>query len=200
MGIPFHTMQGTVDLMALTSGDVVATVIADGLSKINRFNGRTPGTWSVAAHSVIVSRLCPPDLEAWGLLHDAHEVFLGDITSPAVHLLKAPMTPGAAETIDYAIRRAKIELDEQIAVFWGVESASLEEGLLLADWAALEAEMHVFFGVPIRTTYPENTDLAERAVQMIRELPAVTTWHDDRQTWLETAKSLEARGLLRLPS
>jgi hypothetical protein len=78
--IPFWTMDGTTDLAALTDADVSAARIADTLSKINRFNGRTRQPWSVAEHSVLVEALCPIDLKGWGLLHDAHEAFIGDIS------------------------------------------------------------------------------------------------------------------------
>ncbi|KMK68560.1 hypothetical protein [Puniceibacterium sp. IMCC21224] len=200
MGIPFHTTQGTIDLTALRSSDVRADVVADGLSKINRFNGRTPEPWSVAAHSVLVSQLCPPELAAWGLLHDAHEVFLGDLTTPAVRLLKFPMVPVSAETIAYAVRRAKIDLDRQIARFWGVEKAAFEDQLLLADRAALDAELYVFLNVPFQTTDRDHADLVSRATRMIYERPSLTTWQNARAYWLEAAETLSHSGQLRLPA
>lgn len=56
--------------------------IETSLSRINRFNGHTPTgmIWSVAAHSVLVSMLCPTiETKVWGLLHDAEEAYTCDL-------------------------------------------------------------------------------------------------------------------------
>jgi hypothetical protein len=59
MPIPFHTTRGTVDLVALQPQDFWAPMIAEALSKINRFTGQTRLPWSVASHSLLVEALCP---------------------------------------------------------------------------------------------------------------------------------------------
>ena len=56
--------------------------IAHHLSQINRFNGGTPFPYSVAQHSIMVSRLCPAGHELAGLLHDAAEAYIGDWPGP----------------------------------------------------------------------------------------------------------------------
>lgn len=63
--------------------------IANGLSRICRFNGqvRRDAYYSVAEHSVHVSRLVPPHLRMAALLHDAHEAFMGDVSAPLKTLL-----------------------------------------------------------------------------------------------------------------
>jgi len=56
--------------------------IAHHLSLICRFGGATPWFYSVAEHSLWVSKLSPPPDRLWGLLHDAAEAYLGDMIRP----------------------------------------------------------------------------------------------------------------------
>ena len=61
--------------------------VAAGLAKINRFAGATIAPYSVAQHSVHVSKLVDrlggsKRDQLIGLLHDAHEIVLGDLPSP----------------------------------------------------------------------------------------------------------------------
>ena len=56
--------------------------IAHSLSLLCRYNGHCQRFYSVADHSVRVSRQCPPHAAAWGLLHDLGEAYLGDMPRP----------------------------------------------------------------------------------------------------------------------
>lgn len=63
--------------------------IAHSLSRIERFNGHTIGnkTVNVALHSLMVAYDVHPGLRMSGLLHDAHEAYIGDISTPVKKML-----------------------------------------------------------------------------------------------------------------
>lgn len=71
-----------VDLASFSVDDVRLPDIAHALACINRYTGHTIVPYSVAQHSVMVSRLCGPQDELCGLLHDASEAYLGDVARP----------------------------------------------------------------------------------------------------------------------
>ena len=62
--------------------DIDIQDIAHHLSLINRFTGATREPYSVAEHSVRVSWLLPTTTALWGLLHDASEAYILDMSTP----------------------------------------------------------------------------------------------------------------------
>lgn len=77
----FHPLSPRID-------EVNFVDIARALANTCRWGGHTCGLYSVAEHSVLVSKLCPPEYELWGLLHDAAEAYIGDIPAPIKRMLR----------------------------------------------------------------------------------------------------------------
>jgi len=197
MDIPMHTTAGLIDLAHLQPGHMTAEAIGDTLAKINRFNGRTPHPWSVAAHSVLVEALCPEvDMKGWALLHDAHEAFIGDITIPGLELICAS---GTGIAVRNAVKNVKGSLDRKIGGAWECAPRSQSYEVRRADWLACEAEMAVFFGAPLDAHPPADREQILRACDLISDLPTGGRWEAARDLWISRAEALASMGLLRLP-
>lgn len=63
--------------------------VATALSRMCRWAGHTQWHYSVAQHCVEVALHLPPSLRLAGLLHDAAEAYIGDISSPLKALIKS---------------------------------------------------------------------------------------------------------------
>jgi hypothetical protein len=120
------------DLAAPLPSDVVIHDIAFSLAMQPRFVGHTRFHYSVAQHSTRVAKLCPASCALEGLLHDAAEAYIGDITRPLKILLGERL-----KEIETNIERA-IALRYGLMYPW---PAAVKE----ADNAMLRIEQYTFW-------------------------------------------------------
>lgn len=151
-----------IDPLHLSPEDICIEDIAHALSMCNRFAGHTLRPISVAQHSIYVARLCDHDVNCassdptklcdcgreaaplQGLLHDASEAYLGDITK----WLKAQPEYAPYRNAEDAVQRAvyrKFGLPEEMLpiVAW-------------ADKLMLRFEGEQGFGKPVWTKWLKN--------------------------------------------
>lgn len=91
-----------IDLYSPDPSDIWISDIAHHLAAVCRFGGACDPWYSVAEHSCLVARLMLARGLHWriqlaGLLHDAHEAYIGDLQSP----LKAMFSTGEYSDIAY---------------------------------------------------------------------------------------------------
>lgn len=117
-----------IDLLNPQACDISFEVIAEHLAKENRYNGATPGlVYSVAQHSVHAAETAledtgNEDLAARLLLHDGHEAFFGDDTTPKKKALAAIMATFGifAEQVEQSFARLTGKMDAAIFEAAGV--------------------------------------------------------------------------------
>lgn len=161
---------GRFDILDPQASQVKLLDIAAQLAKICRFGGACTTFYSVAQHSVEVAELLPPEWQGYGLLHDAHEMIVGDITSPvkqaihAVYHRKAPL--------DILVRRIDAAIHHAFGLAYPLPPR-IEAAVKLADLTMLATERrdlmaptnHEWLPLPKprdRAVLPMDWPLAER--------------------------------------
>lgn len=129
------------DLVSALPADVdFAIDIAEALAKQSRFDGHTRGgPYSVAQHCVVGAHAIfaeshRPDWAAAFLLHDAHEAYIGDITTPAAQALArmAEINYGrdGREAVRVALKLLKRNLDaviyERAGIIYPLDAVTTE--------------------------------------------------------------------------
>ena len=117
---PLFTRSGlAVDVERITAADVHWPDVSWSLSNLCRWNGHCTRFYSVAQHCCLAHDLLPKDQAVHGLLHDAHEAFVGDIVRPVKEAVG-----------NYRVTSLQLQLDAAI-----YEAAGVDE----PDEAAIEA-------------------------------------------------------------
>ncbi|WP_193751075.1 hypothetical protein, partial [Xanthomonas hortorum] len=121
--------------------------ISTGLSNCCRFVGQLANFYSVAQHSVVVSRIVHPRLALHGLLHDASEAYMHHL-GPAVKNLVGSLYRPIEDQLQDVIYRA-----------YGLPPLSAEDmaHLKCADRQANAAEMR-HFGIAPAEPFSEGLD------------------------------------------
>jgi uncharacterized protein len=73
------------DILNPVAENVSIVDVAHALSQLCRFSGHTRELYTVAQHSVLVSRHVPAEFALDGLLHDASESYMNDLNRPLKH-------------------------------------------------------------------------------------------------------------------
>lgn len=147
--------------------DICIEDIAHALAFQCRFGGHTSAFYSVAQHSVLVSTICPPFDQLWGLLHDASEAYIVDIPRPlkrargmegygpieALHMAAICTRFGLPHQMPPTVKRA----DEKLLA---TEARDLMPTASVADWDLPEPALSE------RITSPWAPKLAEEIFLM----------------------------------
>lgn len=153
------------DTFQLTPEDVTIDILSHGLANINRYSGHTLHPYSVAQHSLVLTQICEPGLEKAALLHDAAEMFIGDIPYP--------MKKALGEAYD----EIEEDLNCQIFDIWGVPYSLMME-LEDLDRQVCINEMRDFF--------PEGSVDYADAIPNLRILPI--NWYEAKHQYYHTFK------------
>ena len=138
--------------------------IAHSLSCIPRFCGHLDQrdfVWSVAAHTILVAKLVPPEAKLLALLHDAPEIVISDIPNPVKQLM-----PG----IDRIERQLLLAVcqrfglsEDDINAHWPAVKAADEQCLV---WEQVEFQRGLgeWYNMDLEPPDPDWWDLADRKV------------------------------------
>lgn len=149
------------------------------LAHLCRYVGQSPRFYSVAEHSLLVASILPPPLAPYGLLHDGHEAYLGDISAPLKRALVFDMSYNWLTPV-----RLAEAWDDAIFTAFGLAPLDAEgqAAVHAADMAVGAAEIAAF-GWPDVTDPSRQAEPAEVALRY---------WPPD------TARAIFAEALLKL--
>lgn len=139
--------------------DIDVRDIAHSLALQSRFNGHCLRFYSVADHSIRVSRIVPEADALWALLHDAAEAYIGDLPRPVkanapefrgiedrlllvvaqAFGLPWPMPPSVRLADDRLLATEARDLMAPPPLSWSLREEPLAERIEPLGWEAAEA-------------------------------------------------------------
>lgn len=162
-----------IDLTNPQASDIDFAVIAEHLAKEKRYNGATPGVqYSVAQHSVIAADAAFADtgsleLAGYLLLHDGHEAFLKDDTTPKKRALAeiaarnfGVLSEEIMASFDMLTDRFDAAIHEKAAMTWPPSDAmkaaikSYDLVMLVTEWRDLMGSIQHPNWEPYRNVTP----------------------------------------------
>lgn len=174
-----------IDVFNYTKDDFNATDVVHGLSNIMRFSGQSATPYSVATHSMNVENVCRIlganiPTRFFALLHDAAEVYIGDIPAPVK--AKLPEVVKVEKHINNEILRFFIEefkfADIASHVDWQLiddvdKSIVFQELQKLVISNPIELTFNVKYVIPakyIQTTTERNNDTVNLFIEKYNTL------------------------------
>jgi len=149
------TSAARIDFSRLDDAAIRLTDVAHALSWINRFTGHARFGFSVAAHSLAVSRFLKSQgasaaVQMGGLMHDAHEAYFGDVTTPVKvyldiipQLLSIGVSQSQIDELLLGIRAREDAVQDAVAGKLGLDVRFLRhKDVKRADLIALYVERH----------------------------------------------------------
>lgn len=164
--------------------------VAEGLARIARFSGQiTSGPYSVAQHCVmgadaLMRETGDTTLAAAFLLHDAHEAYIGDITSPAAAAIIAAAGQMAAIGYPTTLPAGDTAFAQTHSAPGPAASAYTKAGIALLKYR-LDAAIFAAAGMPWPLRSNEQAAIKAMDLRMLaterRHLlgPSPYPWHSD---------------------
>lgn len=168
-----------VDPLKMCVADVCIEDIAHALAMKCRYTGHCPQFYSVAQHSVLVAQNCPTQ-PLWGLLHDAAEAYLADISRP--------VKIGLRERIGSVFDEIEDAIMAVVCVRFGLPLEQPEE-VKAADVLLLATEARCFFGDS--RLYSEWDHRPENGHKIINPaIVSVVSWQESEKMFMDSFRSL----------
>lgn len=187
------------DLRFIAQDSISLLDIAHHLAQINRYTGACKRPLSVAEHSLMVCELIEilgetdPAVRQAALMHDAHEAYTTDVSSPMKELIGSPWSREEARIQHTVLLRFKL-----LAAY-----AAARQRIRHVDLIALMTERHYLLPAGGPAWFCEHT---HPRVSWDFETRAAMTWMDWRQAFLDKFAELQflrderARDLAYCPS
>jgi hypothetical protein len=126
------------DLLCPSLEQVDLQTIAAATAKLCRWTGHISQFYSVASHSVAVARICAIDAKPYALLHDSAEAYLGDVSTPLKHAMRA-LSPAALAAYDQITEVVERAIHLAFGLQWPVPS-EIHAEIKRADLVMLATE------------------------------------------------------------